>query len=163
MDRVRMTALVVDDDVCVRAILVELLIEVGFEVSQASNGFSGLLRAAEMRPQLILLDLTLPEVSGLEVLRELREKQGMRETAIVIVTANPDQLSEAQMAEIDAVVRKPFDVVELLATLNQAVVRAAHRAAEFQRVLAAAPAQAIHERRAARLVGGKRPTRGRRL
>ena len=92
-----MTALVVDDDVCVRAILVDLLVDEGFDVSQASNGFSGLLRAAETRPQLILLDLTLPEVSGLEVLRELREKQGMRETAIVIVTANPDQLSEVLM------------------------------------------------------------------
>ena len=123
----------------------------------------GLRQAAETRPQLILLDLTLPEVSGLEVLRELREKQGMRETAIVIVTANPDQLSEAQLAEIDAVVRKPFDVIELVATLNQAVQRAAHRAAEFQRVLAAAPVPAIHERPAVRLVGVKWPTRGRRL
>jgi DNA-binding response OmpR family regulator len=161
MDRAHMTALVVDDDVCVRAILVEVLVEEGFEVSQASNGFSGLRQAAEARPQLILLDLTLPEVSGLEVLRELREKQGMRETAIVIVTANPDQLSEAQLAEIDAVVRKPFDVLELVATVNQAVQRAAHRAAEVQRVLAAVPA--IHERRPVRPVGGKWPTRGRRL
>jgi DNA-binding response OmpR family regulator len=158
-----MTALVVDDDVCVRAILVELLVEEGFEVSQASNGFSGLRQAAESRPQLILLDLTLPEVSGVEVLRELREKQGMRETAIVIVTANPDQLSEPQLAEIDAVVRKPFDIIELVATLHQAVQRAAHRAAEVQRVLAPAPVQAIHDRRAARPVGAKWPTRGRRL
>ena len=156
-----MTALVVDDDVCVRAILVELLAEEGFDVSQASNGFSGLRQAAESRPHLILLDLLLPEVSGIEVLRELREKQGMRDTAIVIVTANPDQLSEAQLADIDGVVCKPFDIIALVATVNQAVQRAAHRAAEVMPVSATTPA--VHERRPVRPIGGKWPTHGRRL
>jgi CheY-like chemotaxis protein len=154
------TALVVDDDVCVRQLLSELLAEEGFAVSQASNGFSGLRLATEQRPQVILLDLMLPEVSGLDVLHALRENQVTRDSAIVIVSANADALSEQQIADVDAVVRKPFDIACLLSTLRNAVVRAAHRAAEVPRV---APTLASHEKRLARQVGVSRPTRGRRL
>src|SRR5712692_11457255 len=128
MDQAHTTALVVDDDVCVRAMLAELLVEEGFAVSQASNGFSGLRLATEQRPQVILLDLMLPEVSGLDVLHALRENQATRDSAIVIVSGNADSLSDQQIAEVDAVVRKPFDIAYLLATLRHAVLRAAHRA-----------------------------------
>src|SRR5438045_1520451 len=113
MDRTHTTALVVDDDVCVRAMLTELLIEEGFDVRQASNGFSGLRLATEQRPQVILLDLVLPELSGADVLHELRENALTRESAIVVVTGNADSLSDKQMAEVDAVVRKPFDIAFL--------------------------------------------------
>jgi DNA-binding response OmpR family regulator len=125
------TALVVDDDVVLRSTLAELLEEEGFlKVIQASNGFSGLRLAVEHRPQVVLLDLILPELSGVEVLRELRSAPGAREMAIVIVTGSPDKLTESQLSEVDGVVCKPFDVDDLLATLHRAVGRAASRAAE---------------------------------
>lgn len=160
MDRTHATALVVDDDVCVRSLLAELLIEEGFDVSQASNGFSGLRLATENRPNVILLDLVLPELSGLELLRELREHHLTREVAIVIVSGNTDTLSDKQMAEVDAVVRKPFDISGLVATLRQAVQRAAHRAAEVAPVWPNGDAHDVSR-------GGRRPsaprrTRGRR-
>jgi DNA-binding response OmpR family regulator len=160
MDRVRTTALVVDDDVCVRSLLAELLVEEGFDVSQASNGFSGLRLATEHQPQVILLDLVLPELSGQELLRELREHHLTRDAAIVIVSGNAETLSDKQIAEVDAVVRKPFDVSALVATLRQALQRAAHRAAEVAPVW---HVDAHDGARGGRRSSAPRRTRGRRL
>src|SRR5687768_12238426 len=95
--RIDATALVVDDDVVLRSTLAELLVEEGFTpVWQASNGFSGLRLAVEHRPQLVLLDLILPELSGVEVLRELRCAPGARDMAIVVITGTPESLTDAQ-------------------------------------------------------------------
>jgi DNA-binding response OmpR family regulator len=148
LDRLHTAALVVDDDVCVRSLLSELLSEEGFDVSQASNGFSGLRMAAETRPRVILLDLILPEVSGMDVLRELRTNQRTRDAAIVIVSGNTEMLSTRQLAEADAVVAKPFDIDGLIGTVHQVLQRVAQRAAEIPPV---APAASPHD--------GVRPTR----
>jgi DNA-binding response OmpR family regulator len=156
------TALVIDDDVVLRSTLAELLQEEGFETIQASNGFSGLRLAGEHHPQIILLDLLLPELSGTEVLRELRSGPAGREMAIVVVTGSPDSLSAAQVAEADGVVRKPFDVSGLLLTMHRAVQRAASRAAEVAPLTAAAPVLPVHQR-AKRLATSPRRARGRRI
>jgi DNA-binding response OmpR family regulator len=161
MDRAHATALVVDDDVCVRALLSELLLEEGFDVTQASNGFSGLRVATETHPQVILLDLVLPEVSGVDVLRELRQNQMTRDAAIVIVSGNTQVLSARQIAEADAVVAKPFDINALVATVHQVLARARHLASEVAPV---AQASAHHDgTRRSRLPGTMRRTRGRPL
>ena len=160
LDRAHASALVVDDDVPMRAMLAELLEEEGFNVSTASNGFSGLRLATEQRPQLILLDLVLPELSGVELLRELRSDQHLRDLAIVVVTGNADSLSEGQLMEVDAVVRKPFDVTSLLATVHRAVQRASSRAVEVHPV---APVMPGHELRPLRRSATTRHSRGRRL
>jgi len=161
MERAHTTALVVDDDVCVRALLSDLLLEEGFDVNQASNGFSGLRAATETRPHVILLDLMLPEVSGIDVLRELRQNQLTRDAAIVIVSGNTEVLSSPQLAEADAVVAKPFDINTLVATVHQVLARAAHRASEVAPV---APTHAHHDgSRRSRLPASPRRPRGRPL
>ncbi len=156
LDRAHASALVVDDDMVMRALLAELLEEEGFNVHTASNGFSGLRFATEHRPQLILLDLVLPELSGPELLRELRADQHTRDAAIVIVTGNAALLPEWQLADVDAVVNKPFDVESLLATMHRAVQRASSRAAEVQPV---APVTPGHEVRRTRRAASKRRAR----
>jgi DNA-binding response OmpR family regulator len=129
------SALVVDDDMHVRALLAEIMEEQGFDVITASNGFSGLRLASERHPRLIVLDLALPELSGAEVLRELRAAPATRDTAVLVVTGAPHPLSESLLAEVDALVRKPFDVAELIAGLQQALQHAAaRRASEVQPV-----------------------------
>jgi CheY-like chemotaxis protein len=145
--RYEATALVVDDDMVLRSMLAELLEEEGFlTVIQASNGFSGLRLALEHRPQFILLDLLLPELSGVDVLRELRSRPGTRDTAIVAVTGSPDQLTDAQLAQLDGVIRKPFDVDSFLSTVYRAVKRAGTRASEVQPIIPAAPGLRAHGR-----------------
>lgn len=133
MDRVprlERVALVVDDDMFVLSALAELLAEEGYDVHTASNGFSAVRLAVECRPLVVLLDLALPERSGAEVLAELRAEAVTRDVAIVVVTGNPQLLTEAQLAQTDGLVTKPFDVAELMSTVQSAVRRALVRRAE---------------------------------
>jgi len=153
-------ALVVDDDAFVLSAIAELLAEEGFDVHTASNGFSALRQAAEYRPAIIVLDLLLPERSGGDVLAELRAEPATRDTAVVLVTGNPQLLTEAQTAQADGVVVKPFDVDELLATIHRAVQRASSRRAEVVPVAVVTHQQPAAARQ--RLPAGARRSRGRR-
>src|ERR1700730_1180813 len=133
MDRVprsERVALIVDDDMFVLSALAELLSEEGYDVHTASNGFSGVRMAMECRPAVILLDLALPERSGTEVLADLRADPATRDVAIVVVRGTAKFWTEAQLAAPDGVVGKPFEVAELLATVQRAVRRASVRRAE---------------------------------
>ena len=136
------TALVVDDDVFMLAAVAEMLSEDGYDVHTASNGFSALRQVTQLRPAVLLLDLVLPERSGEDVLRELRSDPATREMAIVVVTGHPDGLTDAQIAETDGLVVKPFDEEDLLLTVHRAIVRAAARHAEVAPVLAVAHREA---------------------
>jgi DNA-binding response OmpR family regulator len=139
------TALIVDDDVHLRALLAEVLEGEGFDVSTASNGFSALRLAGERRPRLVLLDVVLPELSGGEVLEELRASSATRDIAVVMVTGNPQRLTDAQLADVDGLVRKPFDVPELLAAVHRAFQHATARHAA-----SVAPASTVSHRHAER-------------
>ena len=128
--RLDRTALVIDDDKFVVSALAELLEDDGFDVHTATNGFSALRQAIEFRPAVALLDLALPERSGIELLADLRADPTTREMAIVIVSGHVDGLSDAAVADTDGVITKPFDAVELLETVHRAIQRAAARRAE---------------------------------
>ena len=157
--RLERTALVVDDDVFVLSAIAELLEDDGFDVQTATNGFSALRRAVETRPSVILLDLALPERSGAELLDDLRADPATRDLAIVLVTAYADRLSEAELTEVDGVVTKPFDVNNLLETVQHAMQRAACRRAEVAPVLT--PSHRDPSLRTRRTAPARR-TRGRR-
>jgi DNA-binding response OmpR family regulator len=157
--RLDRTALVVDDDVFLLSALAELLSEEGYDVHTASNGFSAMRQAIECRPSVILLDLILPERSGIDVLAELRADAATRDIAIIVVTGNAHLLTEAQLAEIDGVVDKPFDMTDLMATVHRAVLRAAARHVEVPPVAAVAWREPPVRPRRAHAI---RRTRGRR-
>ena len=153
------TALVVDDDVFMVSALAELLEEDGYDVHTATNGFSALRQVMEFRPAVVLLDLALPERSGSDLLRDLRADPTTRDLAIVVVTGHPDGLSDSQLAETDGFLSKPFDNMDLRATVQRAVVRAAIRRAEVAPVTATTHASPpLRVRRTA----NARRTRGRR-
>jgi DNA-binding response OmpR family regulator len=157
--RLERTALVVDDDAFVVSALAEVLSEDGYDVHTASNGFSALRLAQTYRPAVVLLDLALPERSGTEVLADLRAHPATHDMAIVIVTANPRQLTDAHLADVDGVVGKPFDIADLVETVRSALQRATLRQVEV------APVAAVsHPRLAARVrrAPGVRRSRGRR-
>ena len=133
----RRTALVVDDDIFLLRAVADLLEEEGYDVHTASNGFSAVRQAVELRPDVILLDLRLPERSGAEVLAELRTGAATRDLAVVVVSGHADGLGDAQLADIDGLVVKPFDDRDLLQSVRQAIQRAATRRAEVAPVGAA--------------------------
>jgi DNA-binding response OmpR family regulator len=108
--------LVVEDDPSVRGLLHTLLTAEGYEVSTASDGLAGLVKAAQTIPDLILLDLMMPDLGGVRVLEELREDPELDETPVIVVTGQVDAVpSMRRVLGDDNVFVKPFGVAELLA------------------------------------------------
>ncbi len=86
-DRSRQPALVVDDDPTARQMLRQMLERDGLSVVEAENGWVGLQRVADSHPQLVLLDLMMPEMDGFGFLSELRRRQEGRNLPVIVLTA----------------------------------------------------------------------------
>lgn len=113
------SALVIDDEPQIRRLLTISLEAGGYRVITANSGQEGLVLAAQHRPEVIILDLGLPDLSGLEVLKRLRE---WTQTPVLILTvqdAEADKVA-ALDAGADDYVTKPFNTGELLARLRAA-------------------------------------------
>jgi len=78
--------LVIEDDFFVRDLYDRELTREGFKISTAEDGAEGLLKAIEEKPDLILLDIMLPKMSGLDVLKKVKEKEGVKEIPVVLLT-----------------------------------------------------------------------------
>jgi two-component system phosphate regulon response regulator PhoB len=112
----RTKVLVIEDDRELAEVLSYNLKQAGYEVLLARDGSEGLAQAQNSAPEVILLDLMLPLVDGLEVCRRLRSDQAMRDVLIIILTARAeeaDQLVGFSMGA-DDYVTKPFSVKVLL-------------------------------------------------
>ena len=111
------TILVVDDEPTLRETLVDALEADGFRVVSAADGREALTRFRADRPDLILLDLMLPELSGIEVCRIIRAESGV---PIVMLTAKDSELDKVVGLELgaDDYVTKPFSLRELTARIR---------------------------------------------
>jgi two-component system cell cycle response regulator DivK len=81
--------LVVEDDADARELYELMLRSSGFRVESASNGADAVAKARSLRPRLILMDLTLPAISGWEASRQLKQDAGTRDIPIVALSGNP--------------------------------------------------------------------------
>jgi two-component system KDP operon response regulator KdpE len=115
-------ALVVDDDAALARALAINLRARGFEVTVAGNGRDALDAVAKVRPEVVVLDLGLPDLDGLDVLRGIR---GWNEVPVVVLSARStsDEKVDALDAGADDYVTKPFEMNELMARLRAAVRR----------------------------------------
>lgn len=115
--------LVVDDESAVTDLLAYNLRKAHYDVLTASDGQAALRLAQESRPDLILLDLMIPEVDGLDVCRELRRSSGV---PIIMITARGEEVDRVVGLEIgaDDYVTKPFSVRELMARIKAVLRRA---------------------------------------
>ncbi len=111
------TALIVDDEGQIRKLLRVVLEDQGYHVIEADSGKAGLAEAATRRPDVILLDLGLPDMDGVVVLRRLRE-WSHAPVLILSVRESVEQKIAALDAGADDYVTKPFDAAELLARLR---------------------------------------------
>ncbi|MCL4294137.1 MAG: response regulator [Anaerolineae bacterium] len=114
------TILIVDDMSVGRETLAELLLSPDYQMAFASNGPEALAKAAELAPDLILLDVMMPQMDGFEVCRRLRADPHLAEVPVVMVTALDDRSSRLQGLEAgaDDFISKPFDQSELHARVH---------------------------------------------
>lgn len=114
--------LVVEDDAAVREVLIETLVdEMGLEVASAASGAEALSMLRSLRPSMVLLDLTMPHVSGLDVLDRMRADAATREIPVVSMTALSASSTERQAAleaGSVAILDKPFELQELMDTVE---------------------------------------------
>jgi two-component system KDP operon response regulator KdpE len=114
--------LLVEDDPALRRALRTTLRSRDFEVLEAATGENAIVIAADRRPDVVLLDLGLPDLDGLDVLRQLR---AFTTVPVIVLTARDEQSEKVRSldAGADDYVTKPFDTEELLARIRAALRR----------------------------------------
>lgn len=149
------TILVVDDQANVRRLLRDYLEEEGFRVVVAENGRDALYMARREKPDLILLDIMMPEMSGYEFMRTFTKEQ---DTPIILLTAKLEESDKVLGLELgaDDYVTKPFSMRELVARIR-AVLRRAEKGAPASEVLRIA--DITLDRGARTVLVGERPVR----
>jgi PAS domain S-box-containing protein len=112
--------LIVDDDPLARATLEALLFSEGYHLAFAGNGAEALAKASELVPDLILLDVMMPDMDGFEVCRRLRADPKIFEVPVIVQTSldDRDTLVRAFEAGADDFVSKPLDMLELRARVR---------------------------------------------
>jgi two-component system KDP operon response regulator KdpE len=118
------TVLVIDDEPQIHRFLRPALASQGYRVLAAQNGQEGLLQASSHRPDLVLLDLGLPDITGLTVLARLRE---WSTAPVIILSARGEEDAKVRALDsgADDYLAKPFGVTELLARMRVALRHAA--------------------------------------
>lgn len=133
MDEPRPAVLVIDDSDLIHDVLAVRLRPEEVLLHRANSAADGVARARELAPDLILLDLTLPDATGFEVLRRLKEEPATAQVPVIFLTAAADTEVKVKAFDAGAVdyVTKPFQVAEL-----RARVRAALRTKRYLDLLA---------------------------
>jgi response regulator RpfG family c-di-GMP phosphodiesterase len=112
--------LLVDDDAGLRALLRTTFEVVDIEVEEAESAEAAALRVAERRPDVIVLDVMMPGIDGLEYCRRLRADPATRDIPVVLLTGSEGGMRVASdAAGADAFVKKPFSPLELLAVVER--------------------------------------------
>ena len=112
-------ALIIDDEIQIRRLLRVALEAENYQVDEAETGQQGLVEIANHKPAVILLDLGLPDMDGLAVLKRLRE---WSETSVLVLSVRDDEAGKVAALDAGAedYVTKPFSTPELLARLRAA-------------------------------------------
>lgn len=112
--------LIIEDEPDISDYLFETLELSGYAVRQAFDGIEGLEKAKEFRPNLVLLDIMMPKLDGLEVCRRIRADQELRSTRVIFITAKGslDEKLEGFQAGANDFIVKPFSSSELLARIE---------------------------------------------
>lgn len=127
--------LVADDEQEIRNLLDHFLKGQGYEVILASDGNEALKLASEKNPQVIILDIKMPGLDGLEVCKRLREKEQTKLIPVIVITGFEDNKMEALNIGADDFVNKPFDMAEISSRVKSAL-RIRHLTNELERAVA---------------------------
>jgi CheY-like chemotaxis protein len=116
----RKTILICDDEPALRE-LIRASMDDGYEFAEASDGIIAMELAREVSPDVVILDLMLPRLSGLEVLARMNEDERLKDVPVVVITAWNETREDVLSAGADEFVAKPFDPEELRSAVNRLV------------------------------------------
>jgi signal transduction histidine kinase/ActR/RegA family two-component response regulator len=103
--------LVVEDDADVRRVIVECLSLIGYKVTEAANGGEALASLAAVKPDLLVVDFAMPDMTGAEVISEARKLVG--DVPVILATGYADMAAVERLAGKPKILRKPFDIAAL--------------------------------------------------
>ena len=129
------TVLVVDDDSNIREVLHKFFTLKGYQVILAANGEQALELAESEMPKVILLDINMPGIDGMETCKRLRADEKTRLIPIILITAYGATRTEASDAGADDIIYKPFDMKDLSIRLKS-VIRVGHIVNQWERLMA---------------------------
>lgn len=114
-----LTILVIDDQPGIRRLLTEVLTDEGFQVVTAENGYEGIRVAKESAPAVILMDMKMPGMDGIETLRELKVLG--QQDRVIMMTAYGELETVNQARELGAYsyITKPFDIIALCSMIHE--------------------------------------------
>ena len=121
MREVRGKILVVDDEEDLRLLLTDSLRREGFQVAAASSGREALALVEQEPPDLIILDLVMPEMDGIETLRRLRERGVTAKVLVLTAYGTAQQTREAMALGVREFIGKPFDLDRLIRIVAEEV------------------------------------------
>lgn len=116
------TILIVDDEQPIRELLALVMHGVGYETVTASHGGDALAAVAASRPDLVLADVMMPVLSGLELCRRLKSEPTTRTIPVILMSAV--RFDRARLAEADAFLAKPFDLNQVEALVERQLAAA---------------------------------------
>lgn len=121
------TVLVVEDCADTRGFMTYLVQSFGYRVLEASDGLEAVAKAKQFRPNLILMDLSMPKMDGYEATQIIRDFEDLKKLPIVAVTAmNKDEWDKAIEAGCNEVVPKPVDFQRLKTVVNRHIGGSGH-------------------------------------
>jgi DNA-binding response OmpR family regulator len=116
--------LLVEDNVSFRASVAAYLQAEGYVVDEAANGVSALNLAYLVRPRLVIADILLPSLGGVELCRLLKSSAETHDISVILMTGVPEFATDtATKAGADAFLRKPFDMQDLVACVSSVLTR----------------------------------------
>lgn len=127
--------LVVDDDQAIRDLLGAFLVADGYEVTTAKNGVEAIELAKTKRPHVILMDVKMPGVDGIEACKLLKSDDKTKAIPVIMITGYQDRDVEAYLEGADDFVNKPFDTLEISFRVKS-MLRIRHLTGELERAMA---------------------------
>ena len=108
---------VVDDEPSIRRLVADLLTEEGHEVLETSNGRAAVDLVRESQPDLILMDIMMPVLNGVDATFEIRQLEGMASVPVVLMSAIPN--NHVRSMDHTAFLPKPFGITQLLSVIHR--------------------------------------------
>jgi len=109
-------AIVADDDAVVRSLIREVLDSVNYMVVEVQDGLEACLQLGLLRPELLILDLLMPQMDGLQVVQTIRKQPELQDTRVIVISGNltDEARSELESAGIEHILQKPVPITEFI-------------------------------------------------